>query len=331
MEDLRIQEMNLVISCIGQVREFDGTNSGSLPDFIQQIENILPSFDGFDISCKRILMGFIKNKCIGKCTEALHREQAETWVQVKDTLKRNFGEKQTVVELMDRLKTTTLNGTVENYFYFITKLANRIINRKMSHNEEDYSIEEINRITLQVFRNHLPEPTRTMIITRNPSTLTEAFRIITEARHQGYTQYGPPQYKPTTIQHLRTNFSDHYNNRYTNRNSNYNHNRQSNIDNNNQNKRQNGNYNQYNQHRRDNSQPLTGSYDRQQRYENNRSTQQNQLNNQRHGYNNQNDNTSRNTRRTYDNQTRQSRRLNEDEPMDVNSNFLQTASQNFLT
>lgn len=73
----------------------------------------------------------------------MYREQTETWVQVKNTLKKNFGDKQIVVEIMDKLKTTTLNDNIEYYFYLIQKLPNarRIVNRKMTHNEKDYSTE----------------------------------------------------------------------------------------------------------------------------------------------------------------------------------------------
>lgn len=72
----------------------------------------------------------------------------------------------------------------------MAKLKHRLINRKLTHNDTLYALEDIERITLQVFRDHLPEPTHSMILRRNPKSMEEAYRYIVEVQQQFYTQSG---------------------------------------------------------------------------------------------------------------------------------------------
>ncbi|XP_054746639.1 uncharacterized protein LOC129251301 [Anastrepha obliqua] len=212
METLEISKFNLVLACIKNIENLDGNDPNQLPDFIEQIENILPTISEFNSANSNVLFGYIKNKCIGKTREAIHRHPNVTsWPILKEILTTNFGEKDNSNDLMGSLKTCRMQGTIENYYYKINKLANRIHNRNLTHNDNTYSTEEVNRIALKTFRENLPEPTRTMIFSRNPSTIEGAFKIILEARHQHYTQFGPAKrnYINTNI---RTNFSDNFNN-----------------------------------------------------------------------------------------------------------------------
>ncbi|CAD7002137.1 unnamed protein product [Ceratitis capitata] len=133
---------------------------------------------------------------------------------------------------MDELKTTRLDSTIENYHFRINKIRNKLHNRILAHNDLSFSAEEVNRIALQAFKEHLPEPTKTMIIARNPDNLDKAYKIILEARHQTFTALGQTWKDPNPNSYRRTNFSDNTNNRtsfgsnqYINNNNNYNRNR----------------------------------------------------------------------------------------------------------
>ncbi|XP_049315751.1 probable cyclin-dependent serine/threonine-protein kinase DDB_G0292550 [Bactrocera dorsalis] len=212
MEALQISRFNLVLTCIKNIESFDGNDTNQLPDYIDQVENILPSILEFDSTNQNILFGYIKNKCVGKTREAIHRHSnVNSWHILKEILTKNFGEKYSSNDLMDELKTCRLHGTIENYYFKINKLANRIHNRNLTHGDTTYMTEEVNRISLKTFRDHLPEPTRTMIFARDPETLEDAFKIILGAKHQNYAQFGPAKrdYLNTNI---RTNFSNNYNN-----------------------------------------------------------------------------------------------------------------------
>ncbi|XP_036334779.1 uncharacterized protein LOC118745432 [Rhagoletis pomonella] len=147
MEVIDISRINLVLTCIKNIESFDGTDQNQLPDFIYQIENILPSFQKFD-------------------------------------------------------------GTIENYYLKINELANKMHNRNLTHGDTTYTTQEVNRISLKTFRDHLPEPTRTMIFARDPKSLEDAFKILLGARHQNYTQFGHT--KQENFSAIRTNFSNEY-------------------------------------------------------------------------------------------------------------------------
>ncbi|XP_050324421.1 probable serine/threonine-protein kinase clkA [Bactrocera neohumeralis] len=182
MDALEVSKFNLILSCIKNIESFDGNDQNQLPDFISQVENIIPSISEFDNTNRCILFGY------------------------------NFGEKFSSNDLMDNLKTCRLQGTTENYYFQINKLANRIHNRNLTHGDNTYTTSEINRISLKTFRDHLPEPTRTMIFARNPTTLEDAFQIILDARHQGYTQFGPAKQGYLSTNTTRTDFSNNYRN-----------------------------------------------------------------------------------------------------------------------
>ena len=73
MDSLAINKFNLVLTCIKNIESFDGSGPNQLPDYIGQVENILPSIFEFNESNRNILFGYIKNKCVGKTREAIHR------------------------------------------------------------------------------------------------------------------------------------------------------------------------------------------------------------------------------------------------------------------
>ncbi|XP_037931154.1 putative uncharacterized protein DDB_G0282499 [Teleopsis dalmanni] len=208
MDSDTISQLNLLLQLIKNIRDFDGTEPAQLPDFIQQIDNLTPLVNSLETSAKLIIVSYIKNKCVGETREIVHRERSENWEELKNTLKKHYGEKSTCIELMDELKTLSLI---------------------LTHNEEQYTREEVNRIGLITFRDHLPEPTKTLIFSRNPNDLEEAFKLITEARHHNYTKYGPVnrRYSDNRAQprfsnsFSNQNTTQQYDNNRNNRSNNY--------------------------------------------------------------------------------------------------------------
>lgn len=215
MDANNIAAFNLTINCIKTIQDFDGSDKNQLPDFISQVENILPTLSIFDGNSKKILFDFLKNKCIGLTRPVIHRYgNIESWVNLKQILLKHFGEKENSDELMDLLKLCRVETTIERYYDKINEITSRLHNRILTHTDETYTTDEVNRIALRVFRDNLPEPTKTMIFARNPSTLDDAYKIIEEARHQNYTIYGPITKMRNNKTNYRTNFSN--NNRNTN-------------------------------------------------------------------------------------------------------------------
>lgn len=348
MEMNVIHRFNLVLGCIREIPAFDGTDPNQLPDFLAQVEALLPSILLFDENNRIILLGYLKSKCTGATKEALHRHGTiSNWQELKEVLLNNFGERETSRELMDKLKTWRLNSTIEKYHYDINKLRNKLHNRRLTHGEEGFSTEEINRISLQVFRDHLPEPTKTMIFARNPNTLEAAFKIILEARHQNYTALGFNKKNENPSSSFRTNFSDNVKNNYQGKNNNKNrnngnksrnyNNNNHHDNNNNHNDNNGGNCNNNNNYNNTNSGNFRNGNNNNRNNYNNGGNYNNNRNNSEYGNNNGN-----NRQRNYQNsgnsrgQSNQSRNPrnsngNNGEPMDIGNssiNFPQ-GDQNF--
>ncbi|XP_016977486.1 uncharacterized protein LOC108043330 [Drosophila rhopaloa] len=203
-----VNKYNQVLSRLKLVENFDGTDPGKLPQFLQKIEALMPAINSFDDYYKAQLIGHIKNKCTERAREAVftrqmsapvgngngsangHLLKAESWLKLKDQLLYNYAERESSYSLIHKIRSAVVDSNIELYYQKMAKLKHRLINRKLTHNDTLYGLEDIERITLQVFRDHLPEPTHSMILRRNPKSMEEAYRYIVEVQQQFYTQSG---------------------------------------------------------------------------------------------------------------------------------------------
>ncbi|XP_070070620.1 uncharacterized protein Gagr [Drosophila takahashii] len=202
-----VNKYNQVLSRLKLVENFDGSDPGKLPQFLQKIEALMPAINSFDEYYKAQLIGHIKNKCTDRAREAVftrqmsapvgangngngHLLKAESWLKLKDQLLYNYAERESSYSLIHKIRSAVLDSNIELYYQKMAKLKHRLINRKLTHNDTLYGLEDIERITLQVFRDHLPEPTHSMILRRNPKSMEEAYRYIVEVQQQFYTQSG---------------------------------------------------------------------------------------------------------------------------------------------
>ncbi|XP_017080642.1 uncharacterized protein LOC108114256 [Drosophila eugracilis] len=203
-----VNKYNQVLSRLKLVENFDGSDPGKLPQFLQKIEALMPAINSFDDYYKAQLIGHIKNKCTDRAREAVftrqmsapvgngngagngHLLKAESWLKLKDQLLYNYAERESSYSLIHKIRSAVLDSNIELYYQKMAKLKHRLINRKLTHNDTLYALEDIERITLQVFRDHLPEPTHSMILRRNPKSMEEAYRYIVEVQQQFYTQSG---------------------------------------------------------------------------------------------------------------------------------------------
>ncbi|XP_030372813.1 uncharacterized protein LOC115622867 [Scaptodrosophila lebanonensis] len=200
-----VNKYNQVLNRLKQIENFDGSDPSKLPQFLQKIEALMPTINTFNDDYKSQLIGHIKNKCTDRAREAVFTRQlsapaasnggiapkAESWHKVKEQLLHNYAERESSYTLIHRLRSSVLDSNIELYYQKLAKLKQRLLNRKMTHNDTLYSVEDIERISLQVFRDHLPEPTYSMILRRNPKTMEIAYQYIVEVQQQFYTQSGP--------------------------------------------------------------------------------------------------------------------------------------------
>ncbi|XP_034483309.1 uncharacterized protein LOC117788610 [Drosophila innubila] len=204
-----VNKYNQVLSRLKLVENFDG-DPGKLPQFLNKIEALMPAINSFDDYYKAQLIGHIKNKCTDRARDAVFTRQlsapagnghvagngsallrVESWHKLKEQLLHSFAERESSYALIHKIRSAVLDSNIELYYQKMAKLKQRLLNRKLTHNDTLYALEDIERITLQVFRDHLPEPTHSMILRRNPKSMEEAYRYIVEVQQQFYTQSGP--------------------------------------------------------------------------------------------------------------------------------------------
>jgi len=340
---------SLALTCINAVKEFNGINKTELPNFISQIESLSPVIDACEDGYKPILFSYIKAKCTDKASIALqNHDNISNWPTMKSVLVRTFAESETIIQLMDELKSLQLNGTIEGYYNKIKKIVHKINTTRILQNDNTYSVDEINRAALKTFKGHLPEPTKTLILARNPSDVDIAYSIVLEANHQKFTQNGA-SLANRNISYTQNN--NHYRRYYpSNHNEPHNNNTHNHINNphrsnsnpNNNNQR---NYN-YNSNLSSNSRrSLQNPNNKDLTFNNNNQNNRNFFPsnnyNRNNNYNNNNNRTfSQNTRRTfsnnnnYNNNNNISHSLNQVEPMEIGqqgTNFLAEASNSFHT
>ncbi|EDV95773.1 GH15891 [Drosophila grimshawi] len=205
-----VNKYNQVLSRLKLVENFDGSDPSKLAQFLHKIEALMPAINSFDDYYKAQLIGHIKNKCTDRARDAVFTRQlsapaasgnsgngngallkAETWHKLREQLLHNFAERESSYSLIHKIRSAVLDSNIELYYQKMAKLKQRLLNRKLTHNDTLYALEDIERITLQVFRDHLPEPTHSMILRRNPKSMEEAYRYIVEVQQQFYTQGGP--------------------------------------------------------------------------------------------------------------------------------------------
>lgn len=156
---------------------------------MDRVDSVAYSFENSDVSTKALLSGYIKDKIVGRARCELQKHgRICTWSQIRGILKNSFGEKSSVNELIDSIRTARVTTTIEDYYLVINSFLSRINNKLLLENHQNGQemIESNNRIALDAFKNNLPEPTKFIILNRNPSSLNEAYKIITEINHQSY-------------------------------------------------------------------------------------------------------------------------------------------------
>lgn len=348
-----VDKFKIVLDLINKIPEFNGNSSG-LVHFLDRVDSLAPILSTFDEGSLIIISGFLRDKIVGKARIELQKHgRVSDWTQVKEILKNNFGERLSTDKLLDKIRSARVTTNIGDFYNTINYLLSRINNALLLNNQNDeLIIASNNRIALDSFKNNLPEPTKSIVLSRNPKSLNQAYKIILEIDHKhfGHTNYFQNlpnisrqgnNYNQTfsnannSQNNLRNNNTNNSNYRNYNNNNNY-----SNLRNNtntyNDNYRNNSNNNNYsnfghNNNANNNNNNAHSSY-----WQNNQTSRQNRNNSNNRFQQNQNDTRSDQTMRSNNNaQSGQSGRSNRyrpqnsnTEPMDVTLNQNQNDSSN---
>lgn len=167
---------------LDRLPEFSG-DCRDLQTFINLIDRVFPILRAYDEPSQYLFSDIIKSRVKGKAREILEINcQAQSWTDIKAILINNFGERLSVEELFDRLKSSTFKtNSVE--FYNDIKHRLRSLNNKTiiilgSGPAANECAKNNMRTALNVFKEKIPEPMKTILTCRNPETLEAAMEIL---------------------------------------------------------------------------------------------------------------------------------------------------------
>lgn len=193
---------------IERLPDFSGDRK-DLYTFISLVDRINPLLSAYDEPSQLIFFDIIKSKLKGKAKEAIEINfHAQSWEEVKTILTNNFGEKQSVEELYDRLRAVVFKTNAIE-FYNEIKDRLRSLNNKTavdvgaSQNSEQIAKSNINT-ALNVFKAKLPEPMKTILACRNPDSLEEAMDILFSSGYANY-EINKNKHRPQTNVNSRSN------------------------------------------------------------------------------------------------------------------------------
>ncbi|XP_059224784.1 uncharacterized protein DDB_G0287625 [Stomoxys calcitrans] len=195
---------------LGNLPEFSG-DYRDLQTFINLIDRVHPILRAYDEPSQYLFSDIIKGRLRGKAREIVEINcQAESWNDVKQILINNFGDRHSLEELFDKLKSVTFrSNSVE--FYNEIKTGLRSLNNKTitllgSGPATSECARNNMKTALGIFREKLPEPMKTIITCRNPDSLETAMDILFQSGY-AYTTQANGIFNSNTRQPNRSNNS----------------------------------------------------------------------------------------------------------------------------
>lgn len=178
------------LTLIERLPEFSGEKQ-DLYTFISLVDRINPLFLQYDNPSQLLFIDLIKSKFKGKAKEALEINfHAQSWSEIKTVLINYFGEHQSVEILYDKLRSTVFRTNTLDFYNEIKDRLRSLNNKTVSDLGVNLNSEQIAcnnmRTALNIFRQKIPEPMRTILACRNPQTLEEAMNIIFASGYGNY-------------------------------------------------------------------------------------------------------------------------------------------------
>lgn len=167
---------------LGNLPEFSG-DYRDLQNFINLIDRVHPILRAYDEPSQLLFSDIIKSKLKGKAREVIEINcQAQSWNDIKQILTNNFGERNSLEELFDRLKSVSFKtNSIEFYNEIkirLRSLNNKTINLLGAGPAASECARNNMRTALNIFKEKVPEPMKTILTCRNPDSLETAIDIL---------------------------------------------------------------------------------------------------------------------------------------------------------
>ncbi|KAI8116018.1 hypothetical protein CVS40_11848 [Lucilia cuprina] len=191
---------------LNQIPEFSG-DYRDLQTFINLIDRVYPILTVYDEPSQLLFSDIIKSRLTGKAREVIEINcQVQSWTDIKTVLHNNFGDRCGLEELFDKLKGTTFKTNSVEFYNEIKQRLRSLNNKTIMTIGSGPAANECARnnmkTALNVFKEKIPEPMRTILTCRNPQTLEVAMEILFQAGYAYVTStneifpsYGKPPNK----------------------------------------------------------------------------------------------------------------------------------------
>lgn len=169
---------------LSMIPEFDG-NQSTLGEFLRLAEELIINFYNphQDVFQNKFILNSLKNKITGKARDDISTYTVNTWADLRNALLATYSDKRDLhtltIELCE-LRQGKL--TPVEFFNAIQKNLNLQIaycNNHFPDAKKIILIENATELGLRIFLKQLNKPLGDYILTRNPATLQEALRILT--------------------------------------------------------------------------------------------------------------------------------------------------------
>lgn len=164
---------------------FDGCRD-QLKSFTDMVDVMVPILQDYDTSSQIIVSNIIKSRIVGKAKQILDSSPHITkWEEIKKILYANFSDQRNSSQLLNELRSTEFRGSIIDYINLIQK---RLTNLNLKVEQEQKFnfvriIQDNHTIALEVLKNNMPEPVRTILFCRNPTSIENVIFILSETGH----------------------------------------------------------------------------------------------------------------------------------------------------
>lgn len=193
-ENIKMTSLNVnPMKYLGGLPDFGG-HFGELQNFIDLVDRIHPVLTTYDNLSQHIFSDVIRSKFKGRAREIIEiNYHLRSWQDTKTLLVNNFGDRLSVDQLFDELKSINFRTHSQEFYNEVKVVLRRLNVKTRTIYENDQNNLELNikaniNAGLSLFKNKLPEPMKSIILCRNPDTLEGAMNILHES---GYAFHRP--------------------------------------------------------------------------------------------------------------------------------------------
>lgn len=199
---------------LSKLPEFDG-NPSHLQNFTDLIDRVHPILQTYDELSQLIFSDLIRSKLKGRAREITEiNYHARSWTEMKTLLNNNFGDRKSSEQLFDDLRSITFRTNSQD-FYNEIKTALRRLNLKTINEcnsigkDPKRTLKDNIRSALNLFKNKIPEPMKSILYCRAPEDLETAISILHDSGHAFFNPFSNSYSRPTSSRRNNHNYQQY--------------------------------------------------------------------------------------------------------------------------